>query len=83
MEESGEEGLWPADLAGELAGVGARGSHRSSPSPVGRGAFSLKKIRQNFLKTFTTLIRSIKYRLIIKLITWMDRKSRDESIKSN
>ena len=29
------------------------------------------------------LIRSIKYRLIIKLITWMDGKSRGESIKAN
>ena len=35
------------------------------------------------LGSFTTLIRSIKYRLIIKLITWMDGKSRGESIKPN
>ena len=35
------------------------------------------------MATFTTLIRSIKYKLIIKLITWMDGKSQDESIKSN
>ena len=42
-----------------------------------------KKIWANFLATLKTLIRSIKYRLIIKLITQMDGKSRDESIKPN
>ena len=36
-----------------------------------------------FFGTFMTLIRSIKLRLIIKLITWMDGKSRNESIKPN
>ena len=39
--------------------------------------------KQKILTSFTTLIRSIKYRLIIKLITWMDGKSRDKSIKTN
>ena len=42
-----------------------------------------KTIWTNFFGNFTTLIRSIRYRLIIKLITWMDGKSRDESIKVN
>ena len=42
-----------------------------------QGAFSSQKI---WLEIFTTLIRNIKYRLIIKLITRMDRKSRDESL---
>ena len=47
------------------------------------GAFSSQKILQNFCGTFTTLVRSIKYRLIIKLITRMDAKLRGESIKPN
>ena len=38
---------------------------------------------QKFLTLFTTLIMSIKYKLIIKLITQMDEKSRGESIKPN
>ena len=42
-----------------------------------------KKFDQIFFATFTTLIRIIKYRLIIKLIIRMNRKSRDESIKPN
>ena len=39
--------------------------------PTGRG------------RTFTTLIRNIKYKLIIKLIMQMDGKSRDGSIMPN
>jgi hypothetical protein len=35
------------------------------------------------LKIFTTLITSIKHKLIIKLITRMDGKSQNESIKPN
>ena len=42
-----------------------------------------KILGENFWKTFTTLIMSIKYILIIKLITLMDEKSRGESIKPN
>ena len=42
-------------------------------------AFSSQKV----FGDFTILIRNIKHRLIIKLITQMDGKSRDESIKSN
>ena len=40
-------------------------------------------VPKKFWATLTTLIRSIKYKLIIKLITRMDGKSRDKSIKSN
>ena len=39
-----------------------------------------KKFWANFFGIFTTLIRSIRHRLIIKLITRMDGKSRDESL---
>ena len=42
-------------------------------------AFSFPK----FLGNFTIIISSIKNKLIIKLITWMDGKSRGESIKTN
>jgi hypothetical protein len=31
---------------------------------------------------FSTLIKSIKHSLIIKIVTWTNEKSRDESIKS-
>ena len=53
------------------------------------GAFSCQKnsgnffLQRIFFATFTTLIRSTKYKLLIKLITRMDKKSRDESIRPN
>ena len=37
----------------------------------------------NFFGNFTIIISSIKNKLIIKLITQMDEKSRGESIKPN
>ena len=45
--------------------------------------FNYKGLFKFFLAMFTTLIRSIKHRLTIKLITRMDEKLRDESIKPN
>jgi hypothetical protein len=45
--------------------------------------FSSKKIWEIFWATKTRPIMSTKYILIIKLITWMNGKSRDELIKSN
>ena len=47
------------------------------------GSLVTENFGQMFLDVFTILIKSIKHRLIIKLNTRMDEKSRDESIKSN
>ena len=52
--------------------------------PWAEGTFSWQNVfGHKFFVPFTMLIRSIKYRLIIKLITRMDGKSRGESIKLN
>ena len=42
-----------------------------------------EKFWEFFFLTFATLIKSIKHKLIIKLITQIDEKSQDESIKPN
>ena len=49
-----------------------------------KGARLVPKIFwESYCSTFQSKIRRTKCDLIIKLITWMDGKSRDESIKSN
>ena len=52
--------------------------------PISEGAFSSQKFfGKNYCSNFQPKIRRTKHDLIVNLITWMDGKLRDESIKPN
>ena len=87
----------PINKGGEHQGLQAEPAARKQRSNENKSKAGIKPQRwkdgrqeatknfwagKNFWPFFTILISSIKCRLIIKLITRMDEKSRDESIKS-